>query len=78
MISNNSWQPDAIEVVRVKNWNVEENSESEFNEDWTRDDEVDSIIDEIVDHYMVVIEESIKDRNYDEDTGLVGSQFEII
>lgn len=38
-LSNNSWQPDSIEIpVRVEGWHLSDLEESEFNDDWTRED----------------------------------------
>lgn len=80
MISNNSWQPDAIEVIRVSNWNVMEYEEEEFTEDFTREDAVDSYVrDGMIDHYIMAIENYIDLMNNDAAMGEgSGCKFEII
>lgn len=80
MISDNSCPPDAIEVIRVKNWNVDDNNEAEYSDDWTREDEVESVIDiDLVDHYMDKVFSIIQDKDADAAMGEgSGCEYEII
>jgi len=80
MLNNSSWQPDAIEVVRVNNWNVEDDNDTEYDEDWTREDEVDAAISNyLVDYYVNKVEWNIQVRQDESDMyGDAPSQFEIV
>lgn len=52
-LSNNSWQPDAITVVSIDPWNIEDIDDSIDGEDWTKDDAIDFAISEtLVDWYL--------------------------
>lgn len=80
MISDNSWQPDEVEVVRVKNWNVTDHEEEDFSEDFTREDAVDFYVNDIlIDHYIVKVESYLEDMEADAAwNGGTGCEFEII
>ena len=66
-ISQNSWQPDAIEVPHIKaeSWNLSDvSNETTFDENWTRDDEVEHWASESADFQI----NNLKDRIRCDDT----------
>ena len=58
-LSNNSWQPDALEVYKIEKWDLDENG-VEFSINWTKDDEIENQIDYMLDENIYDIQKEIE------------------
>ena len=64
-LSNNSWQPDELEIYKVERWEIDEDG---LEEDFDRDEEVANQADYLLDYYwdelVRKVEENINDFFY--------------
>lgn len=58
-LSNNSWQPNSIEVYKIEKWDLIEEGNVEYTEEWTRNDEIEEQIYYILDDVIYAIKKEI-------------------
>jgi len=61
-LSNNSWQPDALEVYKIEKWDLDEDG-VEYSEDWQKSEEIENqiyyMLDDSIDEIWEKVEENI-------------------
>jgi hypothetical protein len=58
-LSNNSWQPDALEVYKIEKWDLIEEENVQYNEEWTKNHEIEDQIYYILDDNSFEIKRTI-------------------
>jgi hypothetical protein len=61
-LSNNSWQPDALEVYKIEKWNLIEEENVEYDEEWTKNDEIENQIYYMLDDNIFEIKRHIAEN----------------
>lgn len=60
-LSNNSWQPDALEVYEIEKWDLDEDG-VEYDENWTKIEEIENQIYYMLDEYIFEIKQKIEEN----------------
>lgn len=60
-LSNNSWQPDALEVYKIEKWDLDEDG-VEYTEDWTKVEEIENQIYYMLDDNIFEIKQKIEEN----------------
>ena len=60
-LSNNSWQPDALEVYKIEKWDLDEEG-VEYDENWSKQEEIENQIYYILDDNIFEIKQSIEEN----------------
>jgi hypothetical protein len=58
-LSNNSWQPDVLEVYKIEKWDLIEEENVEYTEEWTKNHEIEDQIYYILDDSIFEIKRTI-------------------
>jgi hypothetical protein len=61
-LSNNSWQPDVLEVYKIEKWDLIEEDNVEYDEEWTKNHEIEDQIYYILDDNIFEIKRTITEN----------------
>ena len=60
-LSNNSWQPDALEVYKIEKWDLDEDG-VEYDENWTKVEEIENQIYYMLDDNIYDIQKEVEEK----------------